>query len=51
MPCDKSTMAIKMSKKDFVKEHKKLVSVLRRGKRSELSAEAKDQSKELKQKT
>lgn len=51
MPCDKKTMAVKLSKKDFVHEHKKLVKVLRSGSRSKREQEAKDQSKELTQKT
>ena len=39
--------SVSISKKDFVKEHKNLLGVLKRGKKSELLAEAKDQSKEL----
>ena len=38
---------VSISKKDFVKEHKNLLGVLKRGKRSELNAEAKDQASEL----
>jgi hypothetical protein len=38
---------VSISKKAFVKEHKNLLGVLKRGKKSELKAEAKDQSKEL----
>lgn len=38
---------VSMSKKQFVKEHKNLLGVLKRGKKSELRAEAKDQSEEL----
>jgi hypothetical protein len=38
---------VKISKKAFVKEHKKLIGVLKKGKKSELQAEAKDQSEEL----
>lgn len=38
---------VSISKKAFVKEHKNLLGVLKRGKKSELRAEAKDQAKEL----
>jgi hypothetical protein len=38
---------VSISKKAFVKEHKNLLGVLKRGKRSELSKEAKDQANEL----
>jgi hypothetical protein len=43
-------LAIKISRPDFVKEHKHLIGVLRSGSRSKQEQEAKDQSKELKQK-
>ena len=39
---------ISIPKKAFVKEHKNLIRVLKRGKKSELLKEAKDQSEELK---
>jgi hypothetical protein len=39
---------VSVSKKQFVKEHTKLINVLRKGKRSQLNAEASEQSKELK---
>jgi len=39
---------IVMPHKDFVKEHRHLLKVLKSGKRSELDAEYKDQAKELK---
>jgi len=41
---------IEMSKKDFVKEHKHLISVLMYGKKKDQVKEAKDQAKELKSK-
>lgn len=47
----KKELAIKMSKPAFIHEHKKLVKVLRHGKRSDLAKEAREQSKELAQKT
>lgn len=40
---------IKMPKKDFVKEHEHLVDVLKHPTKKKLSAEAKDQAKELKE--
>lgn len=40
---------IKISKKEFVKEHKHLVKVLKNKKKKELDKEAKDQSDELKE--
>lgn len=42
---------VSMSKKAFVKEHKNLIGVLKKGKRSELNAEARDQAAELKKMT
>lgn len=38
---------IKMSKKAFIEEHNHLIKVLKKGKKSQLLKEAKDQSKEL----
>ncbi len=38
-----------MTGKQAVREHKKLVGVLKRGDKKELSEEAKDQAKELRQ--
>jgi len=46
----KHDLAVKMSKPAFIKEHKKLVKVLRHGKRSDLAKEAKEQNEELKEK-
>lgn len=40
---------IKMSKADFLKEHKPLVRVLRHGTREQLNKEANKQNKELKE--
>jgi len=37
-----------MPRKQFIKEHKNLLKVLKKGKRSELNAEYKDQARELK---
>lgn len=45
---DKKSVAIKMPVKELVAEHKDLVSDLKSGKKSELHAELKKQSKELK---
>ncbi len=39
---------VKMSRKDFVKEHKHLIKVLASGSKSERKKEAKDQRKEMK---
>jgi len=43
----KTGKGVTLSKKAFVKEHKNLLKVLKKGKKSELLREAKDQSKEL----
>ena len=42
-----NTGGVSIPKKEFIKEHKNLLGVLKRGKRSELSKEAKDQANEL----
>ena len=42
-------MAVKMSKKEFETEHKKLVCVLKKGTKEEQKKEAKKQANELKQ--
>lgn len=47
----KHQVAVKMSKPAFIKEHKHLLKVLWHGTRSGREAEAKDQAKELTQKT
>lgn len=41
-------MAIKISKKDFMREHSRLLKRLLGGKKSDLKKEYKDQKKELK---
>lgn len=46
----KKDIAIKMSKKSFVKEHKDLVKDLKSGNRAKLKAEARKQAKELREK-
>lgn len=42
-------MAVKMSRKSLIAEHKDLVKDLKSGDKSKLKAEAKKQSKELKE--
>lgn len=42
---------IKMSKKDFEKEHKKLVKVLEKGSKEDRDEEAEEQEDELEKKT
>lgn len=39
---------ISMSKKSFIREHKRLIKILEKGTKKELLKEAKDQKKELK---
>jgi len=41
-------MFIKMDKKDFIKEHKRLISLLEKGTKANLKKEAEKQKKELK---
>lgn len=43
----RGTDDITIPKDDFIKEHEKLLKILKKGKKSELTAEAKDQKKEL----
>jgi fructose-specific phosphotransferase system component IIB len=41
-------MTIKMNKKDFIKEHKKLINLLENGTKKQLKKEADSQKKEMK---
>ncbi len=47
MNAKSKAMKISMSKKTFIKEHKNLVDVLKKGNRAKLKAEARKQAKEL----
>lgn len=46
----KKDLAIKMSRSDFIKEHKKLIPTLEKGSQKARIKEAEDQKKELKAK-